>query len=638
MVALRLDVAGQPRFASIFTDNMVLQQSTKANIWGYATKADVVTVAASWSSKPVTAIADATGRWSVVLQTPKASYTSQTLTVTGGNGQSATLANVLVGEVWLCSGQSNMEMILKSQPEWNLVVEGSAEAIANANNPYLRYLPIDRKESFTPQREALTKGWKVCTPGNAEWFSAAAYFFGEKLQKQLQVPVGLVVSSYGGSPIQAWMPESVGADNARYQAEWKDRTEEFEASKQSPEQYKAKMNEWIAKADANGRATINAETKKVKVPEGLTNTPEGNQMGGILYTKDITISSDLRSKDLDISLGSINDLGRVYFNGELVWEEIRNSHSYANATFTVPANKVKHDGANRIEVYLLNVLWNGGLTGPDYNMYYCAKGEDKRITLATEWDYKVIFDFWKSDKMPREGKPLFSNFAALYNGMIHPLIGYNVKGLLWYQGEGNVDQDDRYAAMMHDMVGAWRKDWNQQLPFYFVQIAPYKYGGDTDSRSTLIREAQSKFAKEDKLSEMVSTIDLGDPSNIHPARKREVGERLANIALGKTYKKGVAYKFPEVAKATAHDAVVTLKLKNTYSGIKLQGDNHEFELSRDGKTFVKANVKPEGNSLMLSSDSCDNPRYVRYCWRDASTGTVFNSEGLPLSSFRIEVK
>lgn len=624
------------RFATAFTDNMVLQQQSVVKIWGYARPSETISLVNSWNKTKVRTQADSQGKWVAELKTPKGGNTEQLITLTNSASESIFLKNILIGEVWLCSGQSNMEMVLQSMPEWNLIVENSAAEIAKANFPNIRFLTLSRKESFTVQTELYSSGWKVCTPENVKWVSAVAYFFGRKIHQNLQLPVGLVISSYGGSPIQSWIPEDQINSKEMYKPEKENKDTEINVSNQTEEEYIRAMSDWIVQSEKKTLPKSNQEIA-LTLPLNLEKSKVGNQLGEVLFSKKIYLPNKNEGLDLTVNLGQIDDLGSVYFNGELVWQEIRNSKSYSQIQFTIPAANIKQD-ENLIEVKVINILWGGGLTGPADKMYYTAGANTKKISLTGDWNYEKVFDLLDVNPIPREGKPLFSTASSLYNGMIYPLLGFTFKGCLWYQGEGNVG-DNRYTQMFTDMIEAWRNNFNQNMPFYFVQIAPYNYDNlPQGDKSVLLREMQAKTAKNVPQTYMAVTIDIGEADNIHPAKKKEVGERLALLALSKTYQQNLSCDYPQALNAEYKNKSVIVNLTNTYKGLVLSGDKHELEISNDDKTYFTTQVELNGNQLIAKSDLLSNPKYIRYCWHNISKGTIFNSEGLPLTSFKLEIK
>lgn len=461
---LLLHAQGELRFASVFTDNLVLQQKSRVSLWGYAKPGSSLRVSASWSGKEEEVTVDATGKWVIQLVTPAGSYQSYRLMI-ADDEKTAVLENVCIGEVWLCSGQSNMEMIMSNDPQWNLYVDNANEEIAAADYPAIRFISVKRDERFVPQDEILTEGWKVCHPRTVGRLSAVGYYFGRRLLSRLDVPVGLVVDAYGGSPIQSWIPQD--------------------------------------------------ETLKP------------------LYEKERKILQEAKSQ-----------------------------------------------GADR----------------PGYEM-----------------------------------------LSSLYNAMIHPLIDYGIRGWLWYQGESNVGDAQRYVSMMEDLVSSWREKWKADLPFYYVQIAPFQYPNDQKEMWSELAEAQEMALQSIPHSAMTVIADLGDSVNIHPGKKKLVGERLAQVALENTYHQKVKSRSPSLLRLSLDRGMLKAEFRFAYKGLRLEGVHHEFEISSDGQTYHQAMVKIKGNKVWLYSPKVQSPRYVRYGWRDACISTLYNSEHLPLGPFKASI-
>jgi len=623
-------------FSSMLTDNMVLQQNSVVTLWGYGQVDEKVFIEYSWTKSRSSAVCKNNGLWSVTVKTPKADFIPHSIILSSLKGSVRSLNNVVFGEVWLCSGQSNMEMILKNNPEYNMIIENSEEELASAHNTFIRQICINRKESFNIVEEPGTTGWKETSPENAKWFSAVAYFFAKKMYSELNVPVGIILSSYGGSPIQSWIPHETLEKNEIYKEVLADRENEMKASQQSRQEYYDSMVSWVSDAERKSASEKESCISSLELPVNLEKSKVGNQLGEVSFKRNINIDDSLSGKDLHISLGTIDDLGRVFFNGELIWEELTSSRSYSKAAVTVPADRIRK-GTNTIEVKVLNILWGGGLTGPAEDMFYYFGDNSEKSSLAGIWAYTKMFDLSQAGSVPPEGLPVFSTAAALYNGMIYPLLRYKIKGVLWYQGEANISEADKYAEMFKDMVTAWRNGFKKNLPFYFVQIAPYQYESYCSSEAAELREAQSKAEETIPGSGMIVTMDLGDPTNIHPARKKEVGERLALRALEKTYGKKIASLNPTVRKTRVRGDIIELSFSNTYNGLVENGKEHEFEISTDGVTFYPSKIKITGKKILAFNQSVSSPRYVRYCWRDSAAGTIFNSVNLPLSSFMIKI-
>ena len=455
-------VLAQPRLASLFTDNMVLQQKSNVAIWGWSQPGKKITVQPSWTKKTASAIAGADGKWKTGVETPAAGG-PYTVSVSGDGA--IQLKNVLIGEVWLCSGQSNMEMPVKGfkgQP----IIE-SNEAILKSTNPVLRLYTVPRSSFTTPQDNSKPAAWQEAAPEAVSNFSATAYYFGKTLSELLRVPIGLINVSYGGSPIESWM---------------------------------------------------------------AAKTLEG-------------------------------------FDG-----------------INVPGKQDSIKSPNRTP-------------------------------------------------------------TALYNGMLHPVIGFGIKGMIWYQGESNYDRPDEYERLFPAAVQQWREEWKQgEFPFYFAQIAPYNYaqlppynvGGKYNS--AYLRYAQRKAAGQIPNAAMAVLLDLGEEANIHPAHKKEAGERLSLLALSKTYGlKGFGAESPAYDTLVITNGIAEVKFRYATNWLTSYGKELTlFEIAGKDKQFHPAKAVIHRGSVMVSSPVVKEPVAVRYAFHDFTVGELFSTEGLPVSSFRTD--
>ncbi|MBN2632327.1 MAG: sialate O-acetylesterase [Bacteroidales bacterium] len=448
-------IRAEVKLPSIFTDNMVIQQQTEAAIWGTATANSTVKISTSWNRKSYTSKADATGRWKIKVSTPVAGG-PYTITVTQGN--TIVLKNVLVGEVWVCSGQSNMEMPMKGFR--NQPITGSNEFIATSSNPQIRMITVPKVTSLTPLDD-FEGSWKPCEPENVSQFSATAYFFGLLLNQALDVPVGLINTSWGGTRIEPWISESGFGD-----FDW------------------------------------------VQLPDKTANTEKLSQQ-----------------------------------------------------TPTV-----------------------------------------------------------------------------LYNAMINPIAGYGIRGAIWYQGESNRNEYARYEKLMPGLALNWRAMWGiGEFPMYYVQIAPYDYGS-TGANSAFLREAQLKASTAIPNFGMACIMDTGEKDCIHPANKKAAGDRLAYLALVKTYgKKGFACEGPVLKEMIIDGNQVKLTFDNAANGITSFGKELScFEVAGANKRFYPAQAFITGTGITLFSPTVNQPVAVRYAFKDFVIGDLFNTEGIPASSFRTD--
>jgi sialate O-acetylesterase len=448
--------------ASIFTDHMVLQQKADVAIWGWAKNNGVVTLTPSWDKKKYSIKADAAGKWKLKIATPKAGGPYE---ISISDGTTLTLKDILIGEVWFCGGQSNMEMPMKgfkSQP-----VLGSNEAILKSSNAKIRLYTVPRSSITERQDNSKPSDWKIAGPETVSNFSATAYHFGKLLSEMLQVPVGLINDSYGGSTVEAWM---------------------------SPELLKS--------------------FPEVKIPS---------------------------------KTDSIKEVSRTP--------------------------------------------------------------------------------------------------TTLYNGMLYPVIGYGIRGAIWYQGESNQTRPDRYEDLFPAMVKEWRNVWGMgEFPFYYAQIAPYRYVKSEDMQiagklnSAFIRDAQRKSMAKIPNSGMAVLMDIGEDRSIHPANKETGGLRLAYLALGNTYGiKGFGYASPEYESISVKDGAAVVKFKNVPNGLtSFSKPLSLFEVAGADKMFFPAKAVLSGSSITVSSEAVPVPVAVRYAFKDFVVGDLYSNEGLPVSSFRTD--
>lgn len=450
LFALCLLVCAQISWAvslpAIFSDNMVLQQNTELIIWGWGKPMEKISVNTPWDGKTLNTEATNQGLWSVFVKTPEGSMTPYNLTVKGYT--EIVLKNVLIGEVWLCSGQSNMEWSA------NMGINSAQDEVKKANYPNIRFFSVTHRTATAPQID-LEGQWAECRPASMQNFSAVAYFFARKLQADLKVPIGMINSSWGGTPAECWMP-----------------AEAFE-----------------------GNDLISTAAKKLEpVPWGPT------------------------------------------------------------------------------------------------------------------------------------------EIARIYNAMIEPLTKFKIAGALWYQGESNVTTAYAYKETMTALITSWRKKWGQDFPFYYCQIAPYKYGNPAEGAA--LRDAQRRTLSVPNTG-MVVTSDIGDTSDIHPRNKQDVGLRLANLALVKHYKASNAVVAgPLYLNSRARAGQMLVYFSNA-EGLNFKGDKiTHFELAGEDGVFHPAEAKiNKENIVEVQSEKVTRPTIVRYAWGNTATPNLFNGAGLPASCF-----
>ena len=655
-----LATAQEIKLAPLFTDNLVLQQASFVNIWGTAKPGEKITISGSWE-KLVSTVANETGKWSVKLETPVAGG-PYTLSIKGSKNK-IELNNILIGEVWICSGQSNMEMPLKGWPPRD-TIEGSTVEIPQAKNSYIRYFNVQR--AFSANKEFNCSGsWQEATPETSAEFSATAYFFGKKLYSELQVPIGLINSSWGGTAAEAWTSaEALGAypdfsnvvktlpnldkEQDNY-IKWLEAHEFIDiSSKPDASKYE---NLDLKDAICSKPETDDSLWSKLALPHGIENSEIGDFDGTIWFRKWIDVPGDMLKGDIQMILPGIDDMDQVWVNGVKVgsteqpgfWQTPRN---YTFSSSILRPNK------NLVAIRITDNQGGGGIWDEKLPMEIrCKLDSTKTVSLKGEYKYMVVSQyispkFYLLDSKTREweNRPKMSTTlgtgtpTALFNAMINPLVPYTFKGVIWYQGETNVGRGKQYQTLFPLMIKSWRDTWRQgSFPFYFVQICPWHYNDNKGSASAEIRNAQRLTLNSCENTGMVVTLDIGDTNNIHPMKKKPVGDRLALWALAKNYDKNMTFSGPLYSNKIITGNKIILEFTNADSGLKINDNtNNQFEIAGSDSIFMPAQVVVYGNKIMVSNSNITKPLKVRYAFRNTSTATLFNGNGLPASTFETE--
>lgn len=649
------------KLGSLFTDNMVVQQNDTLVIWGWSKEGTKVEVEANWGSKS-NVIASKGGHWSVKIPTPKADNIPHTLKVSTKDTL-INLQNILLGEVWLCSGQSNMEMPMKGfhyrKPYDS--IQNSEYEIKNANYPEIRMFTVKKKIAFTP-KDTCEGAWVVCTPETVPEFSATAYFFGKELNNKLNVPIGLIHSSWGGTPAQSWVP----VDFVEKIDDFKNIRNQLVVSndKNTPfNKWLASMSkvEWDSLILVEKMKWTDSKNKDILKPDyddsnwetlslqEISSSFVKDDFNGIAWLRqDVFIESE-PPNDLTVDLGKTDDLYAFFINGTLVarkeyWGE-------SNNCYKIPLNVLK-GGINNFAIRFIDVWGSGGFeTDAQRGIYSNSK---KYISFNDKWKFKktaVLIDqeFYNlNDKDKTILKPSPDRLSktphsptVLYNSMIAPLIPYPIKGAIWYQGESNRGKAKQYQTLFPAVINSWRKYWNHgNFPFYYVQIAPFNYNEETPSLTAELREAQFLTLSKEKNVGMVVTMDIGSLTTIHPPNKQEVGRRLALWALAKDYgKKDLVYSGPlyKSVKFIRDKAIVSFD--HLGSGLYSPDKNlTNFEIAGSDLVFYPANAFIREDKVVLYSHDVKNPKIVRFAWEDKAVPNFYNKEGLPASPFRSSEK
>ncbi len=645
--------------ASVFADSMVLQQRSNVMIWGTGTPGTRVSLASSWKST-ATAIVDSSGAWSTRLRTTAAGG-PHTITVSHDTS-TITLRGILLGEVWLCSGQSNMEMPLVGWPP-DSPIANSAEEISHARFPSLRMFTIARSSSSAPKRECKGQ-WVACSPQTAGAFSATAYYFGKALHQRLRVPVGLVHASWGGTSIEAWLSAKSLSAFPEYQPVLKELAN-------AEENMKA-VDAWVAShtvgemnlATRSGptkwenldfqdsvcaqKAFVDSLWNDISLPVWWEETELGVFNGAVWFRKAVTLPTDWRAKKLELELGPIDDTDETFVNGTKIGAMTAEGLWRTERKYTIP-DSLTFDSTLTIAVRVLDNYGGGGLWGNGVPLQLKRTDTAATLSLAGTWKYRPVAEFragtafvFGPQQREQFTRPKLTmdyygvSPTTLHNGMIAPLIPLTLRGAIWYQGESNIPRAATYARLQTALIEEWRAEFrNPSMPFYFVQITPFAYG--SDAHSELLREAQLQTLAVANTG-MAGTLDIGDPHDIHPADKENVGKRLALWALAKTYGKKVAYSGPLYRSMEVEKNTLVLSFDHAGKTLVIkehQGGN-EFQIAGADSIFKAARVSVRGKVLVVSHPEIAHPTAVRYGFSDAPQATLFNSAGLPAPSFRTE--
>jgi sialate O-acetylesterase len=628
---------------AIISDNMVLQQQTKVRIWGSANPGERVTV--TLQQKSSSTVADKQGHWETFLATGKAGGPFE-LTVKGDN--LLTIKNVLVGEVWLCSGQSNME--------WPLIntVDG-ADTVAQAKYPDIRLFTVEKHTAAAPLAD-VEGHWVVTTPDEAAHFSAVGYFFGRELHQQLKVPVGLIHSSWGGTPAEAWTSH----DAMLSAPELKPILDRYESSlntlPQAKEAYARALAQWEEKnlyidSGNKGEALGYADPAFAATDWSKMDLPQQIETAGLLidgaiwFRKALDLPESWAGRDLVLNLPPIDDHDVTYFNGTKIGSigrETANSYMVPRK-YVVPASLVRA-GRNVIAVRVFDSAGEGGFSrGGAMSIGPANAGETEVISLRGVWDYKVELALepkhpdWGT-RPEAMGAGNQNNPSVLYNAMIAPLVPFAIRGAIWYQGESNAGRAYQYRTLFPIMIRDWRRAWGSTFPFYFVQLANWHANKAEPDESDWaeLREAQLMTLREPQTG-MAVIIDVGDAVELHPRNKLDVGRRLAQWALASTYGRKIVPSGPLFDRYTIDGDKVRIHFKYS-DGLKTidGGPVKGFAIAGDDRRFVWADARIDGDAVVVSSSKVSKPVAVRYGWADNPVVNLYNKAGLPASPFRTD--
>jgi sialate O-acetylesterase len=619
-----------PFVSPMFSDNMVLQRGKTDPVWGWARPGEVIRV--EIAGHTAKAVAGADGRWEAKIQ-PPAPGGPYTLKISGPD-QTVEFHEVLVGDVWLCGGQSNMELGIG-------LVNDAAEEIKEANHPEIRLFLVNHKVSYSPAK--VPDGtWKICSPetinqGGWGGFSAVAYFFGRRLQQDIHVPVGLIEDCVGGSLVESWMgPKTLrklGGNDEKLDAI------ERLGVKGSPP-YGSFLMHWLDEYDVGisnhwaSPVVDDSDWKAVHVPGAFQELGLADVPCVCWFRKEIVLPDPLPAGSASIHLGWVEKMETTYINGHQVGISSWADH---NRDYDISAGLLK-PGTNLVTLRIFK--WKSKesfLSKPDLLRLEVGS---TAIPLAGEWSAKLSFNAQPPHPMPLDYENYPTMPAVLFLGMIQPVAPLAIKGVIWYQGEANFTHAYQYRTLLPAMIDNWRDQFDQSdLPFYIVGLPAFMQRHSvpgTDGWAEL-REAQALTAKDVRNCGLATTVDTGDADDIHPKNKVPVGDRLAYCALSQTYSEKIPYQGPTYASMKHLPGALKLSFKYADGGLVIKGDTlGEFSVAGSDRKWHWAEARIEGESVVVLSTEVADPVAARYAWQANPLATLYNGAGLPAVPFRTD--
>lgn len=623
-----LIISAQLTMPRVFSNHMVLQRNIEIPVWGNAVAGKELTVL--FGGTQTKTYADENGKWLLHIPKFKAGGPYKLVVfVTENPEQKIEFEDVLVGDVWLASGQSNME--LQVQEAKNAKAE-----IKQANYPNIRFFFVAHNKSVKPEADILAGSWKVCDSSTVKTTSAVAYYFARKIHRDINVPIGILQATWGGSPVEAWTSKEMMLTSSitRNQVIAIDSVKPVHFVKDSLDL----IHFWdIVYHPKNNTDNIitqpaydDSKWDEVSMPSVLKTSGIPYYEGMIWLRKTIELPVGFDSKTVTLNMGHPEMNYSVYLNGKEICKTVWNANKTHN--YTIPKGLL-HTGKNIIAVRMA-YLWGGGGFNPPAQEMYFSDGKSQ-ISIAGSWKYK-------KDMEP--SLPKIHNYqyypTLLYNAMIHPLIPYGLKGFLWYQGEANDSLAYYYRTLFPMMITDWRVRFQQgYLPFLYVQLPNYKkrQAGPMESEWAELREAQA-MALNHPNTGMVCAIDLGVTDNIHPTNKQDVGLRLALQAEKMLYGKQGTVSGPLFRSYKIDGNSIRISFSETGAGLKTNDSlaPREFTIAGDDKKFYNAKAQIQGDEIIISSEKVINPIAVRYAWCDNPDCNLINAEGFPAVPFRTD--
>jgi sialate O-acetylesterase len=630
------------RLPGIFSDGVVLQRSIEIPVWGWADQGEDVVV--ELGPDRVHCVADDNGKWKVKLPPLQVTQRGEPYELMVRGKNTIKVKNVLIGEVWICSGQSNMEMPLGTiGSSWGQGVYDSELEVAGARYPEIRLFTVWKKNALLPCQDCLGR-WSECDPGTAISFPAPAYFFSRRLYKELNIPIGVIHNAYAGVKIEAYMAEELLTKTQASENTVSNR-KASQSSRIEDEVYHRRLNEWQSRVACDRSVGGNLGWAERDYGDSdwngfdLAALAEFKKLHDlrppVYYRKAIEIPIYWGGRDLELQLVDLTSDEIVAFNGTVLSLLSKDNVALryrVPAAVVVPGNNLiavrsaRSDLANELarNAKQLSVRLS---TGPDADPIQL----DGKWTSATELRNAAVP---QRPEPPRETYP--PPDTTVYNGMVAPLIPFGIRGIIWYQGESNVDRPASYSRAFTALIRDWRARWGQgDFPFYFVQLA--NCTARQEGLAATFREAQS-MALALPHTGMVVTIDISNAAEGHPRDKLDVGERLARLALAKDYGREITPNGPLYRSMSAERDSIRLHFDCVGSALTIRGGaTGAFQVSGSDKHFYDATAVVEGNTVVVRSERVTRPTAARYAWENAvQRACLYNNDGLPAAPFRTD--
>ena len=608
----------------IFSDHMVIQRDKPISFWGKGRPGNVVQI--QIGNQVVKERIQDNGSWHLIFPAQEAGGPFEVSIK--DNNSDLTFKDVYAGDVWVASGQSNME--------WKLNNVNNAEAeVENADIPHIRMFYVENRISDVPLDDLETGTWKICTPEVAKDFSAVAYFFGKSLHEDKNIPIGLIDATWGGTPAEAWTSKEM----LNTMSDFNERIKEVEESKDFLEtvQENEALNNRRYTAASNSYKGLELGVTQIKYDDSsweIVKLPNlGNSIPQITwFRKSFEMPSFKSRSNFELKLGRISDSPVVYLNGK----EVGRGQGSKTVSLDIPGKLLKK-GMNVLTVRVVNG-WSNRVTfiGPAADMAIMNSDNTINITLGGEWKFNNQLEEIFPENVIR-----YSHYpSVLFNGMISPIIPYTLSGAIWYQGESNADRAYQYRTLFPKMIEDWRVRWrNGYFPFLFVQLANFEFRHEepTESDWAELREAQLMTLDYPNTG-MAVIIDIGEADDIHPRNKQDVGKRLYLAAKKVAYGEDLVYSGPIYNRMKIEGNKIQLEFENAGSGLVLKSSESltGFAVAGQDKKFHWAKAEVVDNKIVVSSEMVKNPVAVRYAWDKNPVCTLFNNEGLPASPFRTD--